>query len=388
MQLVFSDHAIPTSIVRSLFLAGPSPRVKSVHDWRHDALAYLKSIGWEGTVFIPVPEKRFYGFDDTPDWTYDNQVKWECLARKVSDIILFWIPRDIKGGMPAFTTNIEFGEDIHTGKIVYGRPDNAEKCRYLDKRIEEIGLPVFNQLDVTLDYAIHELGEGAYRELGEVNVPLFIWKTAQFQSWYADLKTAGNRLDDAAVLQFTKIGQNFIFSFMLWVKVWIEKEQRHKINESFFSRKDISVIVPYYKEQDNIQIVLVKEFRSSVSNSHGYVYELPGGSSFKPGVDPLTNAQHELEEETGLYIEDATRFSYVGQAQLCATVSSHKAHVYKIALNKNEFEQIQQDAKTQKTFGVSNDTEKTYVLTMNIKELHSSYVDFSMLGMIFKAIYE
>ena len=34
--------------------------------------------------------------------------------------------------MPAFTTNVEFGYWIHTGKILYGRPDDAKKIKYLD----------------------------------------------------------------------------------------------------------------------------------------------------------------------------------------------------------------------------------------------------------------
>ena len=34
--------------------------------------------------------------------------------------------------MPAFTTNVEFWYWLHTGKVVYGRPDNAEKIKYLD----------------------------------------------------------------------------------------------------------------------------------------------------------------------------------------------------------------------------------------------------------------
>lgn len=34
--------------------------------------------------------------------------------------------------MPAFTTNVEFGYWLHTGKILYGRPDDARKIKYLD----------------------------------------------------------------------------------------------------------------------------------------------------------------------------------------------------------------------------------------------------------------
>ena len=49
----------------------------------------------------------------------------------VSNVISFWIPRKLPE-MPAFTTNIEFGYWLKSGKIIYGRPNNAEKIRYLD----------------------------------------------------------------------------------------------------------------------------------------------------------------------------------------------------------------------------------------------------------------
>jgi hypothetical protein len=100
MELVFADHSVPSVITKSMFLAGPSPRDKNVVDWRHEALSYLcsSSINYDGTVFIPVPEQRFYGTDHDPStWTYDNQISWEYECRHVADIIIFWVPRHIDG---------------------------------------------------------------------------------------------------------------------------------------------------------------------------------------------------------------------------------------------------------------------------------------------------
>lgn len=77
MQIIFSDHSVPKQIVKSIFLAGPSPRELGVVDWRHEAIKYLKSINYDGTLFIPVPEKRFYGSSDNKKWSYDDQVDWE-----------------------------------------------------------------------------------------------------------------------------------------------------------------------------------------------------------------------------------------------------------------------------------------------------------------------
>lgn len=44
---------------------------------------------------------------------------------------MFWIPRSLPD-MFAFTTNVEFGYWLHSGKVIYGRPDNAAKIKYLD----------------------------------------------------------------------------------------------------------------------------------------------------------------------------------------------------------------------------------------------------------------
>ncbi len=56
---------------------------------------------------------------------------WEREGLTNATVIVFWIPRQLPD-MPAFTTNVEFGYWLHTNKVLYGRPDNAEKIKYLD----------------------------------------------------------------------------------------------------------------------------------------------------------------------------------------------------------------------------------------------------------------
>lgn len=56
---------------------------------------------------------------------------WERVALINATVILFWVPRKLPD-MPAFTTNVEFGYWLHSGKVVYGRPNNADKIKYLD----------------------------------------------------------------------------------------------------------------------------------------------------------------------------------------------------------------------------------------------------------------
>lgn len=389
MQLIFSDQPVPQHITKSIFLAGPSPRDLNTHDWRHEAVNYLESIGYDGAVLLPIPKDRFYGSADAAEWTYDGQIKWECEFRHLADIILFWVPRDIAGKMPAFTTNTEFGEDLNSHKIVYGRPDNAEKCRYLDTRFSELNQPFFNKLSDTLEYAINRNGEGSLRENGEVFVPLYIWNTEQFQNWYTNVKLAGNRLEKAKVLHSFVVGSGFVFSYVMWVSIWVEKEQRFKDNEFIFSRKDVSSVVAFYRPNDNIndtEVIIVKEFRSPVNNAEGMVYELPSGSSFSTMESYQKNAQHELEEETGLHIDDLNRFEYVGKKQLAATLSTHQSSVYKIELMANEYEQIKLSMQNKTVFGV-DDTERTYVTLLKLSELKNSLLDFSTLGMIYNAVY-
>jgi len=81
--------------------------------------------GYDGVVYVP--EYSTW----TPKRNYDDQAEWEREALINSSVILFWIPR-VLPDLPAFTTNVEFGYWIHTGKVLYGRPKESEKNHYLD----------------------------------------------------------------------------------------------------------------------------------------------------------------------------------------------------------------------------------------------------------------
>lgn len=394
MHLIFSDQAMPDSVVKSLFLAGPSPRNLDMADWRHDALAVLEQLGFDGTVFLPVPSYRFnlnITDKDKVGWSYDDQVEWECEARKRADIIVFWIPRVVDRtredlGMPAFTTNFEMGEDLHSNKLAYGRPATATKNRYLDKRVAELGQSVHAKLENLFVDVMACLGDGALRTRGETCVPLFVWRSAAFQSWYTNLCVAGNRLDDATMLSSFVVGGKFLLTYQMKVKIWVAAENRHKSNEFIFARPDISAVVACHRGQSGLRVVLVREFRSTVNNDQGYVFEMPGGSSAKPGMDPQVNASHELAEETGLEIADPARFVKVGQRQLVATLSTHQAQVYGIELNAAEFAQLEQSARNKQAHGVVADTECTFVEIASIDELFALPVDYATLGMVFEAL--
>lgn len=117
--------------VKSIFLAGPTPRNNGVKSWRPIAIQLLKDLGFDGEVFSPESKTGTFG-----DLDYKEVIDWELEHLDRSSIILFWIPRELTN-MPAFTTNVEFGYHLKTGKVIYGRPDDAPKNRYLDYLFEK-----------------------------------------------------------------------------------------------------------------------------------------------------------------------------------------------------------------------------------------------------------
>lgn len=89
----------------------------------------------------------------------EKQCLWERQALENASCILFWIPRDIKNDMPAFTTNVEFGTYLQRkpNQIVYARPNIADKITYLDwlwNFENKKQKPIFNSLEDGLDASI------------------------------------------------------------------------------------------------------------------------------------------------------------------------------------------------------------------------------------------
>ena len=110
---------------KSIFLAGPTPRNEKIESWRTTTCKKLEEFGFDGVVYVPEYSSW------KPKTDYVDQVKWEREALTESTVIMFWIPRTLPD-MPAFTTNVEFGYWLHSGKVIYGRPDDATKIKYLD----------------------------------------------------------------------------------------------------------------------------------------------------------------------------------------------------------------------------------------------------------------
>lgn len=156
LRFIHSDEGLTKKepYLPSVFLAGPSPRGRGDGfplDWRDEAFQYFKNDFLfnkiDGQVFIPRPTAG-----NSTD--YDGQIEWELHHLSMADCIMFWVPRQAPD-MLGLTTNIEMGMYVKSGKIIYGRPDNALQIRYLDHIYRKFaGLEPKNTLEDTAKTAI------------------------------------------------------------------------------------------------------------------------------------------------------------------------------------------------------------------------------------------
>jgi 8-oxo-dGTP pyrophosphatase MutT (NUDIX family)/nucleoside 2-deoxyribosyltransferase len=393
MKTIYYYDEPPKSFSKSIFLAGPSPRNHETKSWRPEALSLLERKGFDGIVFVPEPKKRD---DFQPIWP--KTAEWEHNMIDISDIILFWVPRDLslsadnEPKLPAFTTNVEFGHWANSGKAVFGFPPESRKNRYLKFMADKFYVPTFDNLEDTVDKALKIIGDGAFRSDGERDIPLHIWRMRAFQNWYKSQKMAGNRLDGAKIEWISRVRNKpeILFAFAMRPDIYVTSEHRNKFNDPVISRLDISSVVLYKKDRDDIfnsKIVMIKEFRSSASTEDGFIWELPGGSSGHI-TDPLEIAVEEVREEVGIEI-DKRRLKYVGSRQLAGTLSSHKSHTYSAELTDNEFAWL----KTQKDIPHGSDYphnqtgERAYTEILTLRNIcGNNLLDWSNIGMIFSAL--
>lgn len=389
MIVVYTGETPPDSFTSSIFLAGPSPRKPGDANWREGAIKLLEEMGYGGVVFAPV-------YRDQPPETFDYeaQVGWERRWLNTSDQIVFWVPRDLKT-LPGFTTNVEYGMWLRSGKILLGSPDGTPKMDYLDWWAKEEGIENFDTLQGILECVITKLGAGALRTGGEREVPLALWLKPDFQNWVSYHRALGNRLDGAEIVWNFRVGpdKSKTFLWALHANLWVASEKRSKTNEVVIFRPDISTIVAYCRpplstENDwllDTEVVLIREFRSPVNNSLGMVCEVPGGSSLEVGENPDTVASMELSEETGLSIH-SSRFQRVGVRQIAATLCAHRAHVYAVELTPSEMLTLKWG---QGSVSGGSAEEITYPEVRTLRSLlldQDQSLDWSNIGMLFQAL--
>lgn len=195
VEIVHVGQEAPDSWAASVYLCGPTPTDPAEPSWRPDAVAALRS-AWSGAgrlaVFLPEPVPG----GDYP--AYGDQIAWEEDAMRRSDVILFWIPRDM-ARLPGLVSNIKWGSWCDSGRAVLGTPPEAERMAYLLHFAGTLGVPVERTLKGAAEAALRAVGPGSARSGGERSVPLTVWRTGQFRTWYAGRREAGDRLLDARV---------------------------------------------------------------------------------------------------------------------------------------------------------------------------------------------
>lgn len=370
----------PDEIHASIFLAGPTPRGEGTPSWRPEALELLAARGFDGVVFVPEPRGGAWARD------YEGQIAWEEARLHMADVVVFWLPRELKS-MPGLTTNDEWGAHKASGKVVFGAPPGAEKVRYQQYYAERLYVPTADNLDGVIAAALEVIGEGAVRRGGERCVPLHVWRTGAFQRWYAALRGAGRRLDGARLEWLCRSGpgRRWLFMWALRVDVHVPEEGRSKRSEVVLGRPDVAAVLMVRRAADVLatRVVLVREFRSAVRNAQGMVLELPSGSSFDESLAPLQVAAEEMHEETGLRV-DASRLRAVGSRQVAATLLGHHAALYVVELTDDEMAWLDAHAGEQRG---SYAGERTYVQVRRVGELlGGDEVDWSTLGMILAGV--
>ena len=141
----FSDLS---KVQGGIFLAGPTPRDAATPSWRPQALEIIRRT-FSGPVFIPETGDGVWKDD------YDGQVDWEWHGLDLANVILFWVPRELKH-MPAMTTNVEFGYKVSspTQYCVLGYPEGAPKMKYLHKLAQRHSVLIRHTLESTIQTAI------------------------------------------------------------------------------------------------------------------------------------------------------------------------------------------------------------------------------------------
>lgn len=381
MQTVYYYEERPLEFSKSLFLAGPSPRSSDVESWRPEVLDILYQKEYDGVVYVPEFRNGVH-----PPADYKDAPFWEHRMIDASDMVLFWIPRDLEK-LPGFDTNVEFGMLADSGKSILGSPPSADKMRYLNFLAKKHHIPNHKTIESAIREALQSIGSGAFRTGGETEMPLHIWRLKAFQNWYRAQINAGNRLDGSKVEWLSRVKNHpeAIFAFAIRPNVYIASENRNKINDPVVSRLDISSIVMYKPAVEimDTEIVLIREFRTAGSTQDGFVWELPGGSS--PHItDPLLVAIEEAKEEVDIDIK-SHRFKYISSRQMAATLSAHKSHTYAVPLTSEEMIWIKSQKGIPK--GSDMDTnptgERAYTEVVTLREiLDKNLVDWSNLGMI------
>lgn len=142
-----------------IFLAGPTVRGNQPHltSWRFAAIEEFQKQGFNGTLIVPEFQDKY----ESDQYRYDIP-EWEFAGLKIANVIMFWIPRTKE--LIGLTTNWEHGYWVarDRSKIIYGRPDDAYRMKYLDIMWKADGEDIVFSKDM-VDFNIYNTLEDTIR---------------------------------------------------------------------------------------------------------------------------------------------------------------------------------------------------------------------------------
>lgn len=388
-QILCAPEPLPAAFTASLFLAGGKGT------WRRDAVQQIEQAGFDGLIFVPEPRGAPKAGAAAPERPLDaaRLLQWQDEVLRHSDALLLWLG---EGGASCPQLAELWGQWQRSARISIGAPPGTDSS--LLRSAARLRIPVHTTLADTVAHALSLLHPGALRRGGERAVPLLLWRSPGFHSWYKALRGAGHRLDDAH-LEWSYRSKAAGRPPLLWAlrpRVFLPSEHRHKSGEVVIGRSDISATVLYYRQglpsRLDTQIALVREFRSAVRNQTGYGYMLPGGSAAQATEreqDARATALKEVSEETGLRLSPAQLEAVpTGNRQLSASLSCHHAHLFRAELTPAQLQELQATAAAGRPLG-ANPNERCFVILRSLGELQNDPdFDWSQLGMLLHALHD
>lgn len=384
MRVFYAGEPLPDATTCSVFLMGSSLRADRgpAEPWRPAALRELADRGFRGEVFVPESRDGNCPADDT------GLPGWEDAALRRTDRILAWVPGDAADpSEPATADEWVYWAGRDPARLVLGIPPGVAHARHRQAYAQRFGVPVVGTLAEACAAAA-DAGED--RRGGECEVPLHVWRTASFQNWYAAQRAAGNVLHGAAIEWVFRVRDGAVLFWALRVDVYVAAENRRKTNEVVVGRPDVSAVVLYRPGPDLLgtEVVLVREFRSPAATADGYVWELPSGSTSRPGRDPVDTAAEEVAEEVGLRLPRAA-FRPHGARQVAGTISTHRAHVFSAELTPAQVAELRAREAAGTPYGLAEESERTFVRVRTLKQiLDETPADWATLGVILSVLRE
>ena len=379
MHVIYALENLPNPCRSSLFLGGASPRRSG---WREEALRVIAGSGYGGTVIVP--ESRA----GTTIRSSVNQASWEAEMRSRADMIAFWVPRHTESRSLA-SAQFDFGKDYDSCRCLYGREAGAPGSSSLDTHWQNVtGQSPHQTLADLLAECVSLIGEGSERHGAERDVPLAIWRSQPFASWYSALIRAGHVLQSFELRYAIPYGKRYptsqLFGFLAWAAVAVAGENRVKANELFLARPDTAAILPLFSAGPESEVFLVREYRLPVNNPSGFVVEVSGGSSKDENLPIRAIAMEELANEMGIKVTPS-RLVDVGSRQSAPTLCSHHTHLFALALTTREASHLRRLAANHGVLGADRE-ERITIVRQPLAEPFDPSLDWASIGLINAAL--